>query len=52
MSNNVDIGQLMKILSKMDKKDLENSMTQLSNMLKTNDKSKIINELKNNMNNR
>ena len=49
-NNNVDISQLMNALSKMDKKDLEKGMNQLNQILNSNDKQKIIDNLKNNMN--
>ena len=49
-NNNVDISQLMSALSKMDKKDLEKGMNQLNQILNSNDKQKIIDNLKNNMN--
>ena len=49
-STNMDMSQLMNILSKMDKKDLENGMNKLNTILGTDDKTKIIDTLKNNMN--
>lgn len=49
-NNNLDISQLMNTLSKMDKKDLEKGINQLNTILKSNDHQKIINQLKNNMN--
>ncbi len=49
-NNNLDISQLMNTLSKMDKKDLEKGINQLNTILKSNDQQKIINQLKNNMN--
>lgn len=49
-NNNMDINKLMSALSKMDKKDLEKGMNQLSKILNSNDKDKIIDQLKNNMN--
>ena len=49
-NNNIDINQLMKMLSNMDKKDLENGLTKLNSILNSNDKSKILNQLKNNIN--
>lgn len=51
-NNNVDISQLMNVLSKMDKKDLEKGMNQLSSILQSNNNGEIINQLKNNMNNK
>lgn len=49
-NNNIDVGQLMKMLAKVDKKDLANGMNQLNAILKSNDKDKIINDLKKNLN--
>ncbi len=49
--NNIDVGSLMKMLAKMDKKDLSNGMNKLNTILKSDDKDKIINELKKNLNN-
>ena len=51
-NNNVDVGSLMKMLAKMDKKDLANGMNQLNKILQSNDKDKILNDLKKNMNNK
>ena len=49
-NNNMDISKLMTALSNMDKKDLEKGVSQLNNILNSNDKQKIIEQLKNNMN--
>ncbi len=49
-NNNVDISKLMNTLSNMDKKDLENGLKQLNQVLNSGDKQKIIEQLKNNMN--
>ena len=49
-NNNMDISKLMNALSNMDKKDLEKGIAQLNNVLNSNDKQKIIEQLKNNMN--
>lgn len=49
-NNNVDISKLMNTLSHMDKKDLENGLKQLNQVLNSGDKQKIIDQLKNNMN--
>lgn len=49
-NNNMDISKLMNTLSKMDKKDLENSIKQLNQVLNSGDNKKIIEQLKNNMN--
>ena len=51
-NNNMDISKLMNALSNMDKKDLEKGIAQLNNVLNSNDKQKIIEQLKNNMNNK
>ena len=47
-NNNMDISKLMTALSNMDKKDLEKGVSQLNNILNSNDKQKIIEQLKNN----
>ena len=49
-NNNMDISKLMNALSNMDKKELEKGIAQLNNVLNSNDKQKIIEQLKNNMN--
>lgn len=49
-NNNIDMNQLMSMLSKMDKKDLESGLTQVSKMLNSKDADKIINQIKNNTN--
>ena len=51
-NNNMDIAALMQKLSKMDKKELEGGIAKLNSMLNSNDKSQIINSLKNTMNNK
>ena len=48
--NNMNMNMLFNMLSKMDKKDLEKGIAQLNNVLNSNDKQKIIEQLKNNMN--
>ena len=48
--NNMNMNMLFNMLSKMDKKDLEKGVSQLNNILNSNDKQKIIEQLKNNMN--
>lgn len=47
--NNMDMGKLMEMLSKMDKKELEQGLAKVSQVLSSEDKSKIINELGKNM---
>lgn len=45
--NQFDMNQLMNLLSKMDKKDLEKGLAQASQILKTNDKEEILKKLNN-----
>lgn len=45
--NDFDMNKLMSMISKMDKKDLEKGIAQVSQMLNTNDKNEILNKLKN-----
>ncbi len=47
-NKNMDMAQLMSLLSKMDKKDLEQGLNQVSNMLKSKNANEIINEIKKN----
>lgn len=47
-NNNLNMAELMSMLSKMDKKDLEQGLNKMSQMLKNNDASTIINQLKKN----
>ncbi|MBQ8379471.1 MAG: hypothetical protein IJX34_01495 [Clostridia bacterium] len=44
-SNNIDISKLMDMLSKMDKKQLEEGLSKVSQVLNSKDKDKIINEI-------
>ncbi len=44
-SNNIDISKLMNMLSKMDKKQLEEGLSKVSQVLNSKDKDKIINEI-------
>lgn len=44
-SNNIDISKLMNMLSKMDKKQLEEGLAKASQVLNSKDKDKIINEI-------
>lgn len=44
--NQFDMNQLMNLLSKMDKKDLEKGIAQASQILKTSDKEEILKKLK------
>ena len=46
--NNMDMGKLMEMLSKMDKKQLEQGLAEVSQVLSNEDKAKIMNELNKN----
>ena len=46
-SNNIDINKLMDMLSKMDKKDIEKGISQVSQMLSPKDKENILKSLNN-----
>lgn len=46
--NNMDMGKLMEMLSKMDKKQLEQGLAKVGQMLSNEDKAKIMNELNKN----
>ena len=45
--NNMNMAELMSLLAKMDKKDLEQGLNQVSQLLKTKDTNSIINDIKN-----
>ncbi|MDE5830964.1 MAG: hypothetical protein K2H53_04945 [Clostridia bacterium] len=45
MDNNIDMNKLMNMLSKMDKKDLEKGMAQVSEILKTKNVDEIMKNL-------
>ena len=45
MANNIDMGSLMNLLSKMDKKDLEAGIKKAKEIMNSSDKDKIIEEL-------
>lgn len=47
-NNNMNMATLMSMLSKMDKKDLENGLNQVSKMLNSKDATSIIENLKKN----
>ncbi len=47
MSNNIDMNQLLSMLSKMDKKDLQKGMEQATKILNSNNKNDILNNIKN-----
>jgi hypothetical protein len=46
--NNMDMTKLMEMLSKMDKKELEQGLSKAAQILNSPDKDKIINELSKN----
>lgn len=48
---NMDVSELMKMLSKMDKKDLEKGLSQASKILNSPKADQIINEIKRNQKN-
>ncbi len=50
MSNNIDMGKLMNLLSKVDKKDLEKSITKANEIMNSKDRDKIIEDLTKNLN--
>lgn len=50
MNNNLDMGQLMSMLSKMDKKDIEKGMAQVSQMLNSKQKEEIMKKFNNQCN--
>ena len=46
--DNIDMGKLMEMLSKMDKKQLEQGLSKVGQMLSGEDKAKIMNEFNKN----
>ena len=50
MDNKLDMAQLMDMLSKMDKKELESYLSKVSKMLNSKDADNIINQIKKNNN--
>ena len=48
MNNNMNMAELMSMLAKMDKKELEKNINKVSQILKNNDTNSIINEFKKN----
>lgn len=48
--SNLDFNELMKMISTMDKKELENKMNQVSNMLKSKTPEEILKEVSGNGN--
>lgn len=49
MNNNFDMKELLNLISKMDKKDLQASINKANEIMNSKDKNKIIDELKKNM---
>ncbi len=49
-NNNMNMGELMSMLAKMDKKQLEQGLNQVSKMLNSKDADVIINQIKNKTN--
>ncbi len=50
MPNNIDMAKLMTMISQMDKKQLEQGLSKMSQMLSAEDKEKIMKELNKNTN--
>ncbi len=50
MDNKLDMAQLMNMLSKIDKKELESNLSKVSKMLNSKDADNIINQIKKNNN--
>ena len=48
MNNQMDMAKLMSMLSKMDKRELEQGLSKVSKMLNSKDADAIINEIKKN----
>ena len=51
MNNNIDMNQLMSMLSKMDKKDLEKGLNQVSKLLNSKESDNMIEQIKKNTKN-
>lgn len=51
MDNKIDMNQLISMLSKMDKKDLENGLNQVSKMLNSKKADSMIEQIKKSQNN-
>lgn len=49
-NKNIDMAQLMNLLSKVDKKDLQKGIEKANEIMKSKDKEDIINEIKKNLN--
>lgn len=52
MNNKIDMSQLISMLSKMDKKDLENGLNQVSKMLNSKEADNMIEQIKKSQSNR
>ena len=50
MDNKIDMAQLMNMLSKMDKKELDSNLSKVSKMLNSKEADTIINQIKKNNN--
>ena len=50
MDSKMDMAQLMNMLSKMDKKDLEANLTKVSKMLNSKEADNVINQIRKNNN--
>ena len=50
MDNKIDMAQLMNMLSKMDKKELDSNLSKVSKMLNSTEADNIINQIKKNNN--
>lgn len=51
MNGNMDMKDMMNLLSKMDKRELEDGLNKISKMLNSKEADNIINEIKKNTNN-
>ncbi len=49
MNNNIDMNQLLKMVSKMDKNQLQDAIAKANQIMNSKDKDKIIDDLKKNM---
>ena len=49
MNNNMDMKQLLNMISKMDKKDLQASLQKANEIMNSSNRDKLIDELKKNM---
>lgn len=50
MNNKLDMAQMMSMLAKMDKKDLEDGLNKVSKMLNSKEADQMIDQFKNNIN--